>query len=342
MNTVIGNKYIDVFSNLNIEVSKRLQGEYTVEEIISTFSNFFFNKMFLDVTSIEDYKDLTNLQKLSMGINMDKVILLLDKDDSISDSKQFLSRLVSMGIYNFTKDVNGLMYLYNNPNSYRDVAYYQNIEDNNVVGDSTTDISQETPNNNSNKIILGIKNVTDSAGSSTLTYLIKKVLSGYYNTLAMEIDNRDLMYFNDKDTVSIKEDDFEETIKKYNDINFFVVDLGKSKKDYLCNEVLYLVEPSTIKLNKLVLINPNVFKELSGKKVILNKSLLNDNDIANFEVEADVKVYHNMVPFNDKEDCSGILLPLLEKLGYVKVMHSEEEEGNNSNKKSIFSLFKGK
>lgn len=342
MDTVIGNKYIDVFSSFNIEVSKRLQGEYTVEEIISTFSNFFFNKMFLDITSIKDYKDLTNLQKLSMGINMDKVILLLDKDDSISDSKQFLSRLVSMGIYNFTKDVNSLMYLYNNPNSYRDVAYYQNIEDNNVIGGSTEDISQEAPNNNSNKIILGIKNVTDSAGSSTLTYLIKKVLSGYYNTLAIEIDKRDLTYFNDKDTVSIKEDDFEDTIKKYNDVNFFVVDLGKSKKDYLCNEVLYLVEPSTIKLNKLVLINPNVFKELSGKKVILNKSLLNDNDIANFEVEADVKVYHNIVPLNDKEDCSGILFPLLEKLGYVKVMYSEEEEGNNSNKKSIFSLFKGK
>ena len=57
MDTVIGNKYIDVFSTLNIEVSKKLQGEYSVEEIISTFENFFFNKMFLDITSIRDYKD---------------------------------------------------------------------------------------------------------------------------------------------------------------------------------------------------------------------------------------------------------------------------------------------
>ena len=28
MDTIIGNKYIDVFSNLNIEVSKKLEGEY--------------------------------------------------------------------------------------------------------------------------------------------------------------------------------------------------------------------------------------------------------------------------------------------------------------------------
>ncbi len=47
--------------------------------------------MFLDITAIKDYKDLTNLQKLSMSIDMDKVILLLDKDDSISDSEPFFS-----------------------------------------------------------------------------------------------------------------------------------------------------------------------------------------------------------------------------------------------------------
>ena len=95
MDTVISNKYSDVFNSLDIEVSKRLKGEYDVDEIVSTFKNFFFNKMFLDITAIKDYKDLSNLQKLSMNINMDKVILLLDKDDAISDSKTFLSKLVN-------------------------------------------------------------------------------------------------------------------------------------------------------------------------------------------------------------------------------------------------------
>lgn len=339
MNTVIGNKYIDVFSSLNIEVSKKLEGEFDVSEIISKFETFFFNKMFLDITSIKDYKDLTNLQKLSMGLNMDKVILLLDKEDSISDSEQFLSKLVSMGIYNFTKDINSLMYLYSNPNSYRDVAYLQEINEpkENV---SVNNVSHELPNK---RIILGIKNVTDSAGSTTLTYLMKKILSDYYSVMALEIDKRELTYFRDKDTVSVKEVDFENTISKYGGVDFFVVDLGKSNKEYLCDEVLYLVEPSTIKLNKLMLINPNVFRDLNGKKIILNKSLLSDSDISSFEVEADVKVFYNICPLNDKEDCSGILLPLLEKLGYVKVSNNKDvDDSDNSIKKGIFSLFKMK
>ena len=332
MDTVIGNKYNDEFSILDIEVSKKLEGEYEVDEIISTFGNFFFNKMFLDITAIKDYKDLQNLQKLSMSLNMDKVILLLDKEDQISDSKEFQSRLVSMGIYNFTKDKNNLMYLYNNPNTYRDVAYLHDI-DKEEEKSSTTDDNSQLP---ASKRILGIKNITDSAGSTTLTYLFKKILSDYYSTLALEINKRDFVYFNDKDLISIKEDQIEDTINKYNTIDTFIIDLGNSKKDYLCTDVLYLIEPSTIKLNKLVLINPKVFKELEGKKVILNKSLLNNNDIANFEVEADLKVFYNMPPLNYKEDVSDKILPLLEKLGYVKEVVKEE----SSNKRSIFDILR--
>ena len=319
MDTVIANKYSDILSTLNIEVSKKLEGVYEVDEIISTFGNYFFNKMFLDITAIKDYKDLNNLQKLSMSINMDKVILLLDKDDQISDSKVFLSKLVSMGIYNFTKDFNDLMYLYTNPNIYRDVAHYQDI-------DSQV---EETPNaspNLSTKKILGVKNVTDSAGATTLVYLLKKTLSDYYSTMAIELNKRDLTYFHDKDCLSIKEDALEGTINKYSSINTFVIDLDRTNKEHICTDVLYLI-------------NPKVFSELKGKNVILNKSLLNDSDIANFEVESNLKVFYNMPPLNDKEDVSKYILPLLEKLGYIKVQEETQEE---SPKKSIFSIFKKK
>lgn len=338
MNAVVGNKYIDTFNNLNIEVSKKLEGEFEVEEIISTFGNFFFNKMFLDITSINNYKDLNNLKKLSMNINMDKVILFLDANDTISDSREFLSGLVSMGIYNFTKDSNSLMYLYDNPNSYRDVAYYQDIDGKEEV--YTNDVSQDTVNGNK-KVILGIKNVTESAGSTTLTYVIKRVLSDYYNTMAIGIDELDITYFNDKEAINIKEDDFDNVISKHGNVEFFIVDLDKSKKDHLCNEVLYLIEPSSIKLNKMLAINPNIFKELDGKKIILNKSLLSKKDILDFEVEANISVFYNIEPLNDKNDCSDKILPLLEKLGYVKVSdNSNVEEDNNSSKKGIFNLFR--
>lgn len=329
MDTVISNKYSSVLNELDIEVSKKLEGEYTVDEIISQFKNFFFNKMFLDITAIKNYKDLTNLQKLSMSIDMDKVILLLDKDDSISDSEPFLAKLVNMGIYNFTKDKNSLMYLYTNPNVYRDVAYLQKI-DTGENNSSTTDSSHSV----SNKRIIGIKNITDSAGATSLIYMLKKVLSSYYSVMALEVDKRDLTYFKDKDTLTVKDDEINNIISKYNSIDIFLLDLNKSNKDYLCTDVLYLVEPSILKLNKLAIINPKIINDIKGKKVVLNKSLLSESEIADFEVETRIKVYYNIPPLNDKKDNSDILSPLLEKLGYIK--KSEETE----KKKSIFDFLK--
>lgn len=329
MDTVISNKYSSVLNELDIEVSKKLEGEYTVDEIISQFKNFFFNKMFLDITAIKDYKDLTNLQKLSMSIDMDKVILLLDKDDSISDSEPFLAKLVNMGIYNFTKDQNNLMYLYTNPNVYRDVAYLQKIdtgENNNTTTDSSHSVS--------NKRIIGIKNITDSAGATSLIYMLKKVLSSYYSVMALEVDKRDLTYFKDKDTLTVKDDEINNIISKYNSIDIFLLDLNKSNKEYICTDVLYLVEPSILKLNKLAIINPKIINDIKGKKVVLNKSLLSESEIADFEVETRIKVYYNIPPLNDKKDNSDILSPLLEKLGYIK--KSEETE----KKKSIFDFLK--
>ena len=329
MDTVISNKYSSVLNELDIEVSKKLEGEYTVDEIISQFKNFFFNKMFLDITAIKDYKDLTNLQKLSMSIDMDKVILLLDKDDSISDSEPFLAKLVNMGIYNFTKDQNNLMYLYTNPNVYRDVAYLQKIdtgENNNTTTDSSHSVS--------NKRIIGIKNITDSAGATSLIYMLKKVLSSYYSVMALEVDKRDLTYFKDKDTLTVKDDEINNIISKYNSIDIFLLDLNKSNKEYLCTDVLYLVEPSILKLNKLAIINPKIINDIKGKKVVLNKSLLSESEIADFEVETRIKVYYNIPPLNDKKDNSDILSPLLEKVGYIK--KSEETE----KKKSIFDFLK--
>ena len=286
--------------------------------------------MFLDITAIKDYKDLTNLQKLSMSIDMDKVILLLDKDDSISDSEQFLAKLVNMGIYNFTKDQNNLMYLYTNPNVYRDVAYLQKIvpEDNG----NTTDSSHLIPN----RRVIGIKNITDSAGSTSLIYMLKKVLSSYYSVMVLEVNKRDFTYFKDNDALTVKEDEISNVMDKYNNIDIFLLDLNKSNKDYLCTDVLYLIEPSILKLNKLAMLNPKLINDIKGKMVVLNKSVLSKSEQADFEVETGIKVFYNIPPLNDKKDNSDILLPLLEKLGYIK---KEEEQ---EKKKSIFDFLKFK
>lgn len=339
MDTVISNKYSSILNELNIEVSKKLEGEFEVDEIINTFKNFFFNKMFLDITAIKNYKDLTNLQKLSMGIDMDKVILLLDKEDPISDSNKFLSQLVSIGIYNFTKDKNSLMYLYTNPNLYRDVAYLQDMNtsiDENI--ESVPQVENQNVQTVIQKRIIGIKNITESAGSTTLAYMLKRILREHYNVMAIEIDKRDFNYFKDSEMINIRETLFENTIKNYKDTEVFIIDLNRARKDYLCTDVLYLIEPSTIKMNKLKLGNPYIFNDLKNNKAVLNKSLLTQEEIKEFERENGANIYYNIPPLNDKKTNEEVLIPLLEKLGYVKVNNEDKEE----KRKSIFDIFKKK
>ena len=77
MNVIVANKYQTLLSNLDIELMKTMYGEYDVEEIISTFQTFFYNRMILDITSIRNHQDIKVLQKLSISLDMSKVILLL-------------------------------------------------------------------------------------------------------------------------------------------------------------------------------------------------------------------------------------------------------------------------
>ena len=72
MNVVVANKYQTLLANLNIEVMKTMYGEYDVEEIISTFQTFFYNRMILDITAIRNHEDIRVIQKLS--ISLDNVI----------------------------------------------------------------------------------------------------------------------------------------------------------------------------------------------------------------------------------------------------------------------------
>jgi hypothetical protein len=76
MNVIIANKYSEMLSNLKIDVIKNVQGEFEAEDIVSNFQNFFFKKMILDITAVKDYTNIANIQKLSFGLDMSKVILI--------------------------------------------------------------------------------------------------------------------------------------------------------------------------------------------------------------------------------------------------------------------------
>ena len=54
MNVLVINQQEDIVTPLNIEIIKTLRGTFSADEIISTFTNFFFARMIIDVTALKD------------------------------------------------------------------------------------------------------------------------------------------------------------------------------------------------------------------------------------------------------------------------------------------------
>ena len=95
-----------------------------------------------------------------------------------------------------------------------------------------------------------------------------------------------------------------------------------------------MVEPSVIKLNKLLNINRNAFKELDGRKIILNQSLLSSKDVLELQYEAKTKFFFNMPPLNERDNNIMIMDTFLAKLGFIKQQTGEVEK-----RKKILGLF---
>lgn len=322
MNVIVSNKNEGLLNSLDVDVIKSINGEYEADEIIQIFSNFFFNRMFLDITAIRDYTNVSNIQKLSMSLDIDKVIFLLDT--SMMNDNSFLSKLISMGIYNFANNKESLLYLYNHPNTYKDVAHIHQLNMNTVAEDSRDDkknkffkSEEKAPESfitkQKNAKIIGFKNITSGAGATSLVYMLKKFLSQKHYVVALEVNKNDFGFFNEKDMYSVNQNNLYAALDKFDNATYILVDLNNGNVES-CDEVLYLIEPSIIKLNKMMLINKNIFEKLYDKKIVLNKSLLSSKDVADFEYEAHSKIFHNIPPLNDRELNDGTFIELMDKL----------------------------
>lgn len=316
MNVIITNNYKEQLASLNIEVIKRLEGVYSADEIIDTFQNFFFNKLILDLTALDNYNDLKNLQKLSIALDMSKIILLLPQNSGFTIPSN-LSKLIAMGIYNFTASVEGITYLYNNPNSYRDVAQYHQLEGDisNVVspaasGGMTLQMGQK---------IIGVKNLTAHAGATSLIYMMYKHLQSNYNVVCVEVDKRDFVYFGDKNMRSIGSNDINKFIADNSDKEIILVDINNSSlAENVCGQVLLLLEPSILKLNKLLSVKPKITEEIRGKLVVLNQCPLEQKDINTFEYETKIKPFY-CLPYIDDHGKSQVMFDFLRSIGFDRI-----------------------
>lgn len=328
MNVIISNKYKDMLLGLDIEVIKSMEGVFDVNEIIDTFSNFYFDRMLLDITAIKNCTDLDNLQKLSINLDMSKVILILD-DNPESETQAYLSKLISMGIYNFTRNLEGINYLLMNPNSYRDVAHIHNVD-----GEGGSLYASEGVGRVK---IIGIKNLTEHAGATTLTYLLKKHLETNYTVAALEVGKRDFTFLESENLVSTTETDLPKELMKKSDYDILLVDLNTYPDEEICSYVLYLVEPSIIKLNRLIKRDRKVFERLNNKKIILNKSFVTESDVQVFEYEANTKVFCNIPCLDDRKLPHASINTLISKLG-LQGSSGVEDTGDFKNK--LLGLFK--
>ena len=311
MNVIVTNKNSALFSNLNVDIIKSLNGEFTVNTIVQSFSNFFFNRMFLDVTAIENYQDVNTLKSLSVGLDVSKIILLLSSDAAVN-SESYISNLISMGIYNFAHNAEEMLYLYDHPNSYRDVAHLQTINTSSVGTFEQVNVGAK---------IIGIKNYTSHAGATSLIYMMKKILSKNYYTVCIEVNKKDFMFYNDKKMVSCSASDLSQTIQSYSSANVILIDLNNldlSLANSICTDVIYLMESSTLMINKLVMLDNKCFDKIRDSKVVLNRSLLSTGDVKTLQEEATIKFFDVLPPLNDREENSDVLFPFLEKLELYK------------------------
>ncbi len=423
MNVLVLNEQQNQLQNIEVDIIKSITGSFQASELIALFKDFFYNKMILDVTALKDYNNPETYKELVEGLNPDKVIFYLPEGSDLCTSG-FLSRLITYGIYNFTTNIEGVIYLINNSNTYKDVEHIQKM------GEGTTDsgqyeevpptqmeqvvpppplepsreqevqrLAQEEPQptqapmfeqqpaqpmpqptqppqqgvfyqkvsmhldrpqqqpvqqpmpqpvqqqapqqqmnqqqNVGNVLVIGVQNVTDNAGATSLVYMMKKELSSMYGqgVYAIEIEKSDFLAYNDKQMFSETADDLAKTIRKMSDAKIIFVDLNGHDLGGICHDIIYLIEPSIIKLHSLMQRNKSIIAMLRGKKVVLNKSLLTQKEVQEFEYESGLQIKYNMPPLNDRKR-NEIIIDFMQRCNIISNTNS------GSSQSGIFGLFR--
>ena len=420
MNVIVSNKQKDIIDNANIDAIKDLNGFFNVGDLIEKFKNYFFSKMILDATSIENFASKDVLKRLADEIGPDRLVILLP--ETPEPPLDFKKLLIDLKIFNFSNNINDVVKYIDNPNTYEkamellnnpeantdnDGGYVDNsikseeneepVNDNNdnndsdisnnmeehnveetntvhdsynrttaslqdmlnafnVQSDSSNDNNQYNNNNvtyenmnndnnmsnnifsetnndsNSNfvflnmngfdnnsvsntKRVIGFKNVTLHAGSTSLIYMMMKALLNVLkkDALAIEVNKNEFRLFQNNKMISTTDNEVSNLVSSHSE-SIILVDLNDCNNFEFCDEVIYLVEPSTIMLNRLMATDQGIFRTLVGEKVILNKSLLRENDIRTLSSEAGIEFMDNIPPVNDRMN-NDIILNFISKLG---------------------------
>lgn len=318
MNLVIVNENTIVVNALTIDIIKVLNGVYDVNSVEKELVNFYFNKVIIDITAIKNYFSSFDLFEFLNYFGKDKVILLLN-DSAYCNSKEFLTKLINNGYYNFTSNSQGVSFLVNRSNTYEDVKKY--IQTTTFTSELNSSIGSTNIQTRTNTIkIIGIKNLSEGAGSTTLMQQMVKQLAFNYKVKGIELNSFDAMYFRRPDIIFCNDYTEAKTkIQGLKGIDAIIIDLNEFEdKNKICTDIIYLLEPGIIRISKFIK-NINKYKdELNDMKIVLNRSALKDEEINYFEQETGLNIYYNLTNFDDKKDRLLSIDRLLIKLGFDK------------------------
>ena len=347
MNVVTSNENKAIIDRLEIDIIKRIDGQFDINELLSKFVNLYFNKMIIDITSIKDYENPQVIATLAQSVDPSRVIVLLN-NNPVVNSNDYLSNLINNGFYNFTRNFEGINFLYNNPNTFENVQHLltNNVQsapsnnngvnagpvnngmNNNQQGfnaqeqmqNENQEVSQGgAPRIFSNRMIIGLQNVTNHAGASTLVRMMVRQLNSHgIKAYGIEMFRQDLMYYRDPHLVAcMNRNDIERELRKMEDANAVIFDLNDfGEADKYCDKVMYLIEPSFIRLTKALKKNANTLVELRDANVVLNMSFVNNQELPDFEYETKLTIFDNIPPLNDRNENSIEINNFLRKLGY--------------------------
>lgn len=324
MNILIMNEASNMLTSLEIDIIKSFSGLFSIREIKDMIGVTYYDKIVLDITAIRSHQSNDVLQELASNFDMNKVILILENNDASVDPK-YISTLISLGIYNFTRNHEGLMYLIKNTNTYKDVAHLHKPEVHEMTSQKVM-LKQK---------IIGFINVTEHAGASSLIFMMLKNLSKFTKCGAIEVGKFDFKYFHHPEMLSTTVDELDSLINnKFADYNVVLLDLNNYHDCTICHEIIYLIEPSIIKINKLTAESTGFMVELKGKNVVLNQSNISEKAILDFAQETGLYVYQNIRSLNDRDSSHADILDLIDKLNLVNADDDQKEE----TKKGLFGI----
>ena len=100
-------------------------------------------------------------------------------------------------------------------------------------------------------------------------------------------------------------------------------DWRESDVKEICNKVIYLVDPGSTKLYKIIKGNQKEYEHLLNCNVVLNRSNIKNDSLKNFEYETHLKIVGNVPNLNERLDSNSELNDLVKFLvGNIKVKSS--------------------